>query len=51
MASGYFDDAAIADALAVLKSKGACCDCEILYNVAEKARLKARYWQSKAEDL
>jgi len=46
-----FDDAAIADVLAVLRTKGACCDCEILYNIAEKARLKTRYWQAKAENL
>ena len=46
-----FDGAAIADVLAVLRSKGACCDCETLYNVAEKARLKTRYWKAKAENL
>ena len=47
----HFDKAAIADIVGVLKSQGACCDCEVLYNVAENTRLKARYWKSKAKDL
>ena len=37
----------IDDALVVLHSKGACCDCEILYNVAKESRLRARYWKSR----
>ena len=35
------------DILAVLTSRGACCDCEVLYNVAEESRLKAQYWSSR----
>jgi hypothetical protein len=37
----------IADVLAVLQARGACCDCEVLYNVAEESRLKARYWKAR----
>ena len=36
------------DVFAVLQSKGGCCDCEVLYNVAETSRLKAKYWRSRA---
>jgi len=36
------------DVFAVLKSKGGCCDCEVLYNVPEESRLRARYWRSRA---
>ena len=36
------------DIFAVLRSKGGCCDCEVLYNVAETSRLKAKYWRSQA---
>ena len=43
-----FDLAELTDVLAVLQSKGGCCDCEILYNVAETSRLKAKYWRSRA---
>jgi len=35
----------------VLHSKGGCCDCEILYNVAASSRLKSEYWRSRAEGL
>jgi hypothetical protein len=38
----------LSDIFAVLQSKGARCDCEVLYNVAEKSRLKAKYWRSRA---
>jgi hypothetical protein len=27
------------------------CDCEILYNVAESSRLKAKHWRGVAEGL
>ena len=37
----------IEDVLAVLRSRGACCDCEVLYNIAETSRLKAKYWREK----
>jgi hypothetical protein len=46
-ASGFEHDD-FSDIFAVLQSKGACCDCEVLYNVAEKSRLKAKYWRSRA---
>ena len=36
--------------LQVLKSRGGCCDCEILFNVAENSRLKAEYWRQRAAD-
>ena len=40
------DSEDIDDVLAVLHSRGACCDCEILYNVAPPSRLQARYWKT-----
>jgi hypothetical protein len=43
-----FDRAELEDIFAVLHSKGGCCDCEVLYNVAEKSRLKATYWRGRA---
>jgi Protein of unknown function (DUF2695) len=49
-ASGFERDD-LSDIFAVLQSKGACCDCEVLYNVAEKSRLKAKYWRSRAAGL
>jgi len=39
------------DIYGVLRSKGGCCDCEILYNVAESSRLKAKYWRRVADGL
>jgi Protein of unknown function (DUF2695) len=36
-----FDSEEMADIFDVLRSKGGCCDCEILYNVAESSRLKS----------
>jgi hypothetical protein len=44
-----FDRPALDDIFAVLQSKGGCCDCEVLFNVAETSRLKANYWRSRAE--
>jgi hypothetical protein len=41
----------IPDVIAVLQSKGGCCDCEVLYNVAEESRLKARYWKARYAEL
>jgi hypothetical protein len=41
----------IEDVLAVLQARGACCDCEVLYNVAEDSRLKARYWKARFAEL
>ncbi|HEX4663043.1 MAG TPA: DUF2695 domain-containing protein [Terriglobales bacterium] len=37
------------DIFSVLRSQGGCCDCEILYNVAESSRLKAEYWRARAQ--
>ena len=37
--------------LQVLKSRGGCCDCEILLNVAEESRLKAEYWRFRAAGI
>jgi hypothetical protein len=37
----------IQDVLDVLSSQGASCDCEILYNVAEESRFRARYWKDR----
>jgi Protein of unknown function (DUF2695) len=39
------------EVILVVMSRGACCDCEILYNVAEESRLKARYWKSRFSGL
>jgi hypothetical protein len=46
-----FDSSELTDILGVLGSQGGCCDCEILYNVAEFSRLKADYWRNKARGL
>jgi hypothetical protein len=35
----------------VLASRGACCDCEIPFNVAEESRLKSQYWKARAAGL
>jgi hypothetical protein len=45
------DSEDVNDVLAVLKSKGGCCDCEVLYNVVEESRLKAQYWKERAAEL
>jgi hypothetical protein len=42
-----FDTSELTDILSVLRSKGGCCDCEILYNVVESSRLKAEYWRDR----
>lgn len=46
-ASG-FDSGDCEDIFNVLRAQGACCDCEILYNVVESSRLKAEYWKNRA---
>jgi Protein of unknown function (DUF2695) len=46
-----YDDAAVSDVVAVLEAQGACCDCEVLYNVAETSRLKSEYWRSRAAGI
>src|SRR5215475_10591578 len=48
LASGFERDA-LADIIDVLQFKGGFCDCEVLYNVVETSRLKAKYWRSRAE--
>ena len=42
-----FDSDAISDVVNVLRSKGGCCDCEVLYNTVPESRLRSRYWTSK----
>lgn len=42
-----FDPLEIEEVTAVLHSRGACCDCEVLYNVAEESRLRSNYWQAQ----
>lgn len=42
------DSEEIEDVLAVLSARGASCDCEVLYNVAEESRLKSKYWKQRA---
>ena len=44
---GCQSDEDLADIFGVLRYRGACCDCEVLYNVAESSRLKAAYWRSQ----
>ena len=46
-----FDDEERNEIFQVLQSKGGFCDCEILYNVVETNRLKAKYWKSRAAGL
>jgi hypothetical protein len=41
----------VEDVLAVLRSRGGCCDCEVLYNVADESRLKSEYWKARAQKL
>jgi hypothetical protein len=50
LASG-FERTDFDDVFRVLRSKGGCCDCEILYNAVESSRLKAKHWRSKVEGL
>jgi len=45
------DEEDINDVIDVLHSQGACCDCEVLYNVAEESRLKSNYWKARAREL
>ncbi len=47
----HFSDQDVADVLDVLHSRGACCDCEVLYNVSETNRLKASHWKAEARRL
>ena len=38
----------IQDILSVLRSRGGCCDCEVLYNVATESNLRSEYWKGRA---
>jgi hypothetical protein len=46
-----FPDEDIEDIFNVVRSEGGCCDCEILYNVSEKNRLKGKYWRGQYDEL
>lgn len=46
-----FDSSDLGDVFSVLGSLGGCCDCEILFNVAESSRLKAKYRRSLGREL
>ena len=41
----------VAEITQVLASRGACCDCETLFNVAEESSLKSQYWKARAAGL
>jgi len=51
LSASEFEHTDLDDIFGVLRSQGGCCDCEILYNVAESSRLKTQYWRSRAERL
>jgi len=46
--SNKFPEQDLSDVFGALHSRGACCDCEVLYNVADSNRLKAIYWRARA---
>jgi hypothetical protein len=46
-----FDSDDWQDIFNVLRAKGGCCDCEILYNVAESSRMKSEYWKSRGDGI
>jgi hypothetical protein len=41
------DSEEIRDVIEVLHANGACCDCEVLYNVAKESRFKSEYWTAR----
>jgi hypothetical protein len=43
-----FDSEEIGEIIQVMAARGAHCDCEILFNIAEDSRLKSEYWKSRA---
>jgi hypothetical protein len=45
------DSEDIEDVIAVLHSKRASCNCEVLYNVVEESRLKARYCKARYAEI
>ena len=50
LARGFREDEHF-DVFHVLMARGGYCDCEILYNAVEGSRLKAEYWQARAEQI
>jgi len=42
-----FEQEEITEILEVLAFQGACCDCEVLFNVAEESCLRSEYWKSR----
>jgi hypothetical protein len=46
-----FDDEELSEIFSVFQLRGGFCDCEILYNVSETNRLKAKYWKRQAGNL
>ena len=49
--SAGVDKTDLEDIFGVLQAQGGYCDCEILFNVSESNRLKAKYWRSRAAGL
>jgi hypothetical protein len=49
LTKGGFDPLAIGEITQVFASVGACCDCEILFNVAEESRLRSEYWKARSD--
>ena len=45
-----FPDEDIQDVISVMRTHRGYCDCEILYNVVETNRLKAKHWQARARE-
>lgn len=41
----------VSDICHTLMFQGAYCDCEVLYNVAEESRLKAKYWNNRTHSF
>jgi len=50
VADARFDADAGSDILAVLRSKGGFCDCEVLFNVAKESSLAAKCWRRIAAE-
>ena len=46
-----FGSEEIAEITQVLASRGAGCDWEVLFNVAEESRLKSQYWKTRAAGI
>lgn len=49
LASLRMDAKGIEEVVDVLRSEGACCDCEVLYNFAEESRLRSKYWKARTQ--